>query len=160
MKRLSNDGIYTNDLATKTKFTDPNLQRVEERLINEGHKDFFKMNGELKLDYDMQGWEITRPLDLYQNQYQTKVRSASACDRKLGQKRRFFHLYITVGKIVLRDHPLFKDEDRLAVELKDMHEEFERRTALGMIGFYRTRLLNLKKELKQARKEKKRKDSD
>jgi hypothetical protein len=43
--------------------------------------------------------------------YRTKVRSAILCDRINSLKKKYFKLELLLGKIVLRDHPLFINED-------------------------------------------------
>jgi hypothetical protein len=40
------------------------VQRLEERVINAGQKEYFSMNGEIKLNNDLLAEEITRPADL------------------------------------------------------------------------------------------------
>jgi hypothetical protein len=40
------------------------VQKLEERLLREKKANYFKMNGELKLDNDLLADEITRPADL------------------------------------------------------------------------------------------------
>ena len=58
------DGIYVDDPEIYGKFTDINVQKLEERLLNNGQSEFFKMNGELKLDNDILDDDLTRPADL------------------------------------------------------------------------------------------------
>jgi hypothetical protein len=43
---------------------DINVQRLEERLLNTGQKEFFRPNGEIKLHNDLLADEVTRPADL------------------------------------------------------------------------------------------------
>jgi hypothetical protein len=46
-----------------------------------------------------------------------------------------------VGKICLLKYPqFFAVEDRLAIELRELYKEYERRTSLAMIPFYMERL--------------------
>ena len=55
---------------------------------------------------------------------------------------------MVIGKLSLRDHPIFLAEDRCAMKLRELFEEYERVTSLGMIPFYRSRIRSLLKELK------------
>ena len=47
------DGIYVDDPEVNQKFTDINVQKLEERLLKNDQEAFFKLNGELKLDNDL-----------------------------------------------------------------------------------------------------------
>lgn len=78
-----------------------------------------------------------------------KTRSAILCDRINALKKRHFRLDIVVGKISLREHPLFCPEDRCAIELKELYEEYERVTSLGMVPFYYERLRALNKQKRE-----------
>ena len=99
---------------------------------------------------------LTKPLDLSLRQgYRTKIKSAILCDRINSLKKKHFKLEFYLGKLVLKDHPYFNEEDRRAVELRDLHEEFERIAGLGMIPFYENRLKALRMELLNAEDAKK-----
>ena len=60
---LEADGIYI-DNSFLAKNGDLNVQKLEERLINTEQGQFFKANGEIKLDVDFLADERTRPADL------------------------------------------------------------------------------------------------
>ena len=60
---LKLDGIYVDDPEVIQKFRDKNVQRLEERLLNNDEPNFFKHNGELKLDNDLLADEMTKPFD-------------------------------------------------------------------------------------------------
>ena len=64
LRKLEQDGVYVDDPEVYQKFTDINVQKLEERLLNNGQSQFFKSNGELKLDNYLLADEITRPTDL------------------------------------------------------------------------------------------------
>jgi len=53
LKKLQFDGVYVDDPEVNQKFNDINVQKLEERLLNNGLKEFFLLNGELKLDNDL-----------------------------------------------------------------------------------------------------------
>ena len=46
------------------KNKDINIQKLEERLLNTCQKEYFKLNGEVKLHNDILAEELTRPSDL------------------------------------------------------------------------------------------------
>lgn len=102
------------------------------------------MNGEIKLQNDLLADEITRPSDLAFEQseaYQLKEVNAILSDRMHSFKKRYYRLDIVVGKISLLKYPFFfSSEDKLAIELKELYKEYERRTSLAMIPFYMSRL--------------------
>ena len=64
LNSLRLDGIYVDDPEVTQKFSDANVQKLEERLLKDGRTEFFKMNGELKLDNDILDDDLTRPADL------------------------------------------------------------------------------------------------
>jgi hypothetical protein len=62
-------------------------------------------------------------------------------DRLHSFKKRYYRLDIVVGKIILLKYPaFFSEEDKLAIELKELYKEYERRTSLAMIPFYMERV--------------------
>jgi hypothetical protein len=63
LKLFRDDGIFI-DGATVFRNKDMNVQRLEERLLNTGQKEYFKANGEIKLHNDILADELTRPADL------------------------------------------------------------------------------------------------
>ena len=63
LKYLSLDGIYVDDPEVHQKFSDKNVIKLEERLLNNNEIEFFKHNGELKLDNDLLADEMTKPFD-------------------------------------------------------------------------------------------------
>jgi hypothetical protein len=102
------------------------------------------MNGEIKLNNDLLADEITRPADLAfesTEAFQTKEVNSILCNRLHSFKKRYYRLDIVVGKICLLKYPeFFSVEDRLAIELRELYKEYERRTSLAMIPFYMERL--------------------
>ena len=104
LQRLRQDGIYVEDPEVHQKFTDFNIQKLEERLLNKGESEFFKMNGELKLDNDLLADELTRPCDLAFEQsvaFQRNEVNSVLCDRANSFKKKYFRLDINFGKVVL-----------------------------------------------------------
>jgi hypothetical protein len=119
LHKLAMDGIYTDDPEVHQKFIDINVQKLEERLLNNGHTEFFKANGELKLDNDLLEDEITRPIDLAFDKSiatMTKETNAILSNRMHAFKKQYYRLDIIVGKVSLLNYRnLFSDEDRLAL---------------------------------------------
>ena len=60
---LYSDGLYI-DGSLMFKNKDINVQKLEERLLNTGQKEYFKHNGEIKINNDLLADELTRPADL------------------------------------------------------------------------------------------------
>lgn len=108
------------------------------------------MNGEIKLHNDLLADEISRPADLAFEQsdaYQIKEVNSILCNRLHSFKKRYYRLDIVVGKISLINYPqFFNSEDKLAIDLRELYKEYERRTSLAMIPFYMDRLQFMHKE--------------
>ena len=105
-----------------SKFTDINIQKLEERLLNNGKREFFKSNGELKLDNDLLEDEITRPVDLAFDKtvaFMHKETNAILSNRMHSFKKQYYRLDIIVGKVnIFNYRTLFEEEDKLALKLK------------------------------------------
>ena len=151
LHKLHTDGIYTDDPEVHSKFTDINVQKLEERLLNNGHSEFFKTNGELKLDNDLLEDEITRPVDLAFDKtvaFMYKETNAILSNRMHSFKKQYYRLDIIVGKVNLFNYrTLFSEEDRLALKLKNTFKQHEMQVSLGMIPFYEDRLRFITEEL-------------
>jgi len=60
---LQDDGLFVDShLIFKNK--DINVQKLEERLLNCGQSEYFKIDGQIKLNNDILANELTRPADL------------------------------------------------------------------------------------------------
>ena len=143
LEKLRMDGVYVDDPEVYQKFTDVNVQKLEERLLNGGKTEFFELNGELKLDNDLLADELTRPADLAFEQsvaFQTKEVNSVLADRQNSFKTKYFRLDIVVGKLVLNNlKNLFCEEDKLALQLREQFKDYETRISLAMIPFYEQR---------------------
>lgn len=150
LHKLAMDGIYTDDPEVHQKFTDINVQKLEERLLNNGHAEFFKANGELKLDNDLLDDEITRPVDLaFDKTVATLLKETNAIlsNRMHSFKKQYYRLDIIVGKVSLLNYRhLFSEEDRLALQLREQFKLYETRVSLAMIPFYAQRLNYITRE--------------
>ena len=115
---LALDGIYVDDPEVYQKFSDKNVIRLEERLLNNKEIEFFKSNGELKLDNDLLANEMTKPYDQAFGTtpaFQTKEVNAILSDRIHAYKRRYYRLDINVGRLQLNNYKsLFGEEDKKA----------------------------------------------
>ena len=115
---LEMDGIYVDDPEVNQKFSDVNVIRLEERLLNNNEIEFFKHNGELKLDNDLLADEMTKPFDQAFGTtpaFQTKEVNAILSDRIHAYKRRYYRLDINVGRVQLFNYRrLFGLEDKKA----------------------------------------------
>ena len=80
---LESDGVFI-DSQLMFKSKDINIQKLEERLLNNGQSEYFKLNGEIKLNNDLFADELTRPSDLAFEQtdaFQTVENNAIKTDR-------------------------------------------------------------------------------
>lgn len=119
LENLRLDGIYVDDPEVAGKFTDINVQKLEERLLKNGQKEFFKMNGELKLDNDILDDDLTRPADLAFEQtaaFHTKEINAILSDRLHSFKKKYFRLDIILGNVKLFNCKSYLgEEDKKAI---------------------------------------------
>jgi hypothetical protein len=138
--KLAFDGVYVDDPEVNSKFNDINVQKLEERLLNNNMSNFFRMNGELKLDNDILCDQVTRPADFAFEQttaFRTKDVSAEMSDRMNAFKKKYYRLDVSVGKLELRNcEDLFSDEDLLCLEMRDQFTDYENQVSLAMIPFY------------------------
>jgi len=106
------------DPEVRQKFTDSNVLKLEERLLNNNETKFFMHNGELKLDNDLLADEMTKPFDQAFGKtpaFQTKEVNAILSDRVHAYKKRFYRLDIVVGRLQLFNYKnIFGSEDKLA----------------------------------------------
>ena len=120
-------------------------------MLNAGQTEYFKANGEIKIDNDLLADELTRPADLAFEQsdaFQTIENNAIVTDRLNSFKKRYYRIDIIVGKMVIRKYAgLFTDEDQLMVELKHLCKLYDRRVSLALIPFYRARIEYLEKDV-------------
>lgn len=153
LENLRLDGIYVDDPEVTGKFTDINVQKLEERLLKNGQHEFFKMNGELKLDNDILDDELTRPADLAFEQtaaFQTKEINAILSDRLHSFKKTYYRLDIILGNVKLFNcKNCLGAEDKLAIELKEKFQDYETRISLAMIPFYMERVSFIEQEIEQ-----------
>lgn len=134
-----------------------NVQRLEERLINTEQGQYFKANGEIKLDVDFLADERTRPADLafeISDAFQTVENNAIVTDRMNSFKKRYFRIDIVIGRIMLKKHyQLLREsvEHQKMLDLKHLCKQYDRRTSLALIPFYQYRLDYLEEERERAR---------
>ena len=101
---MQSDGIYV-DSALLFKNKDINVQKLEERLLNNGQKEYFRLNGQIKINNDILADELTRPADLAFEQtdaFQTVDNNAIVTDRLNSFKKQYYRIDIIVGKIVMK----------------------------------------------------------
>lgn len=135
------------------KNRDINVQKLEERLLNSGQSNYFKANGEIKINNDLLAAEITKPEDQAFEQtdaFQTVEQNAIVTDRMNSFKKRYYRIDIIVGKLLLKKYKeLFSEEDQMMIDLKQMCKVYDRRVSLALIPFYMDRIEFLNDELDQ-----------
>lgn len=151
LENLRQDGIYVDDPEVIGKFMDINVQKLEERLLKNGQKEFFKMNGELKLDNDILDDDLTRPADLAFEQtpaFHTKEINAILSDRLHSFKKTYYRLDIILGNVKLFNCKNYLgQEDKKAIKLKEKFQDYETRISLAMIPFYMERVNFIDQEI-------------
>ena len=154
--KLGADGLFI-DNSTHFKHEDMNVQKLEERLLNSLQREYFKKNGEIKIDNDLLADELTRPADLAFEQsdaFQTSERNAIVSDRMNSFKKRYYRIDIVVGKITLRRYAgFFLPEEQKMVDLKHLCKIYDRRVSLALIPFYQDRIEHLRATLETRQRE-------
>jgi hypothetical protein len=123
--KMTKDGIYL-DYIKKLIYS-YNLQKVEQRAIREGKVDWFKLNGDIRLENDIFSDVITRPIDISlatNDRYNIHYLSSPMSERGCNRTDKTYKMKMFLSRIMLRDHQLFTQEDRLAGEIKDLHREY------------------------------------
>ena len=119
-------------------------------MLNTGQKEYFKANGEVRIDNYLLADELTRPADLafvQSDAFQTIENNAIVTDRLNSFKKRYYRIDIIVGKLSVRKYAeLFSEEDQLAIKLKHLCKLYDRRVSLALLPFYRARLEYLNRE--------------
>lgn len=126
------------------------MQRLEERLLKNGNLEYFKMNGELKLDNDLLMDTMMRPMDMAFNKTManaTKETNAIMQDRNHSFKKKYFRLDIVIGKICMTSMSILSEEERLTLSLRDQFRRYETRTSFNMIPFYNQRMRFIEEEI-------------
>jgi hypothetical protein len=63
----------------------------------------------------------------------TQVRSAVLSNRINAKKIKYYRLDLTIGTLKFTNHPLFCEEDHLAVSLQKQFRQYEERVGLCLI---------------------------
>jgi hypothetical protein len=123
--KMTKDGIYLDYI--KKLIHSYNLQKVEQRALNENKNDWFKLNGDIRLENDIFSDVITRPIDISlatNDRYAIHYLSNQMSERGCNRTYKTYKMKMFLSRIILKDHQLFSDEDRLASIIKDLHREY------------------------------------
>lgn len=143
------------DSSQLFKNKDINVQKLEERLLNGYQKEYFKINGEIKLHNDILADELTRPADLAFEQtdaFQVTESNSIVTDRLNSFKKRYYRIDIIVGKMILKKYgELFDDksEDQQMLDLKFLCKKYDRQVAMALLPYYMDRLEFLQAEIEE-----------
>ena len=115
------------------------------------YNQFFKNNGELKIDNDLLDDEITRPIDLAFEKTvatQTKETNAILSNRMHAFKTQYYRLDIVLGRVNFSSlNKNLIEEDRLSIRLRELFKRYETQVSLAMIPFYNDRKEHIEKQL-------------
>ena len=131
-ERAIKDGIYLD--YVKQQLFSYNINKTEQRAFRELKKNWFRPNGDIRMDNDIFSDVVTKPMDISlssNDQFSTFVSNSIFSGRGNG-KMRLFKLKISIGKIIFRSHPLFSEEDNAASQVKQLHKDFY--TTLNMLN--------------------------
>ena len=141
------------DSSQLFKNKDINVQKLEERLLNGYQKEYFKINGEIKLHNDILADELTRPADLAFEQtdaFQVTESNSIVTDRLNSFKKRYYRIDIIIGKMILKKYgELFSSEDQQMIDLKFLCKKYDRQVAMALLPYYMDRLEFLQAEIEE-----------
>lgn len=84
--------------------------------------------------------------------FQTKEVSAEQSDRMNQQKKKYFRLDVSVGKLEIHNlDDLLSEEDLLCLKMREQYLDWENQVSLAMIPFYTQRLEHLLGAIDEAR---------
>ena len=146
-ERAIKDGIYL-DYVKQLLFSF-NIQKIEQRAFREEKNNWFRPNGDIRMDNDIFSDVISKPLDISlssNDQFSTFVSNSIFSGRGNG-KMRLFKLKIIIGKIIFRNHPCFSEEDKLASDLVQLHKDFYSTLNLLNIPYLKRKRSNIQAKL-------------
>ena len=146
-ERAIKDGIYLD--YVKQQLFSFNIQKIEQRSFREEKKNWFRPNGDIRMDNDIFADVVSKPLDISlssNDQFSTFVSNSIFSGRGNG-KMRLFKLKIIIGKIIFRNHPCFSEEDKLASELVQLHKDFYSTLNLLNIPYLKRKRNNIQMKL-------------
>ena len=146
-ERAIKDGIYLD--YVKQQLFSFNIQKTEQRSFREEKKNWFRPNGDIRMDNDIFADVVTKPLDISlssNDQFSTFVSNSIFSGRGNG-KMRLFKLKIIIGKIIFRNHPCFSEEDKLASDLVQLHKDFYSTLNLLNIPYLKRKRNNIQMKL-------------
>ena len=121
-ERAIKDGIYLDYI--KQLIFSYNIQKSEQRAAREEKKEWFTLNGDMKMDNDIFSDVITKPLDISLSHNEKFDTFTASQDLKENEKLKIFKLKVIISKIIFTNLPLFSQEDVLCSEVKKFHKEF------------------------------------
>ena len=123
-ERAIKDGIYLD--YVKQQLFSFNINKIEQRAFREEKKNWFRPNGDIRMDNDIFSDVVTKPMDISlssNDQFSTFVSNSIFSGRGNG-KMKLFKLRIKIGKIIFRNLPIFSEEDRAVSQLKFLYKDF------------------------------------
>ena len=123
-ERAIKDGIYLD--YVKQQLFSYNINKIEQRSFREQKLNWFRHNGDIRMDNDIFSDVITKPLDISlssNDQFSTFVSNSIFSGRGNG-KMKLFKMKVIIGKIIFRSHPLFNEEDKTASQVMFLHKDF------------------------------------
>jgi len=160
LEKMSMDGIYL-DYVKNTIYS-YNLQKVEQRALRENKLDWFKFNGDLRLENDIFDDVVTVPADISlssNDRFKTHYVRHSMCTRSTGKKFKVFKLKIFLSKLIFTSHPLYIEEDILCAELKEHYNDYYRQVNMMNIPYHREKIFTISRQLDEYSKRKETSDA-
>ena len=146
-ERAIKDGIYLD--YVKQQLFSFNINKTEQRSFREEKKNWFRPNGDIRMDNDIFSDVVTKPMDISlssNDQFSTFVSNSIFSGRGNG-KMRLFKLRIIIGKIIFRSLPMFSDEDMAASQVINLHKDFYSTLNMLNIPYLKKKRKNIQMKL-------------
>ena len=146
-ERAIKDGIYLD--YVKQQLFSFNINKTEQRSFREEKKNWFRPNGDIRMDNDIFSDVVTKPMDISlssNDQFSTFVSNSIFSGRGNG-KMRLFKLRIIIGKIIFRSHPMFSDEDMAVSQVINLHKDFYSTLNMLNIPYLKKKRKNIQMKL-------------
>jgi hypothetical protein len=153
--KMSKDGIYIDYI--KNLITTYNLQKIEQRALREGKTDWFRLNGDIRLENDIFSDVITKPCDISlttNDRYNIQYISNKFSDRGGVRNSKIYKMKIYINKLQFSNHPLFNDEDKICAEVKRLYRVFYEEMNMLRIPYLKEKLSVILKQYQIYEKEK------
>jgi hypothetical protein len=146
--KMTIDGVYIDYI--KQLIYSYNLQKTEQRLLRENKTEWFKPNGDLRLENDIFSDVITKPIDISlstNEKFKTHYLNSALCSRSSERNFKRYKMKLFISKIFFKYHPLFIEEDILCSELRESYKDYYKLMNSINIPYIKEKIMIISKRL-------------